>query len=760
MDSLQNKNNIRNKIEYLLDLTSKYCSEFSIHDKKNIIDVALNQLSEESDLSYVLQVLVKTCTDLTSEEYHYYQYIASICANWKLRYDTFQVINSNDIPHIKEIIKKNVSNHFYTNDLLLYTDDELNILNDFINHDRDYNLTYAAFFQFQHKYLIKNKITSQYVETPQICFLLIGMILFYKYSKLERLHFIKELYDQLSLFHISLPTPILAGVRSTQKQFSSCVLVDIDDSLDSIVAGVANSIFYTAQKAGLGINLGRIRSIGSSIRNNTVIHTGCTPYYKLFQYAIKSCHQGSVRPGSATVFYPIWHSEVMTLLQLKNNRGTEENRVRHLDYGVQINGLFYKRLKEGKEITLFSPHQVTEMYEAYFANNKKFEELYEEAEKNPLLNKIKINAVELFSTLLLERAQTGRIYIQNVDHCNDHSSFNHLAPSIKGSNLCMEITLPTSPLSYKNPSEGEIALCTLGAINLKAINSLEDIQPLAKILVRTLNEVIEYQDYLTPAQKGIERKSLGIGVNNFAYFLANHSLKYSDGSANTITHQLFEAIQYYLIQASCELAKEKGRCTLFHQTKYGDGLLPIDHYYKSIDKLIDVPLQQDWESLRQEIAQYGLANSTLSAIMPCEVSSIIINATNGIEPLRSPITLKGSINGTYKHIAPLINHLKDKYQYIWKDIPNNKGYLQLVAIMQKFCDQSISANLYYNPLNYHTNKIPIQELMSDMLTAYSYGIKTLYYHITLDQLTISESQSATSLSLSEEKKEECIVCKL
>ena len=559
------------------------------------------------------------------------------------------------------------------------------------------------------------------------------MCLFSKYPKETRLDYVKRFYDAVSTFKVSLPTPIMSGVRTPTRQFSSCVLIECDDSLDSINATTSAIVKYVSQRAGIGINAGRIRGLDSEIRGGEARHTGCIPFFKMFQAAVKSCSQGGVRGGAATLFYPLWHIEAESLLVLKNNRGVEDNRIRQLDYGVQINRLLYTRLIKGGNITLFSPNEVPGLYEAFFADQDEFERLYTKYEQDPNIRKRIIPAADLFSTLMQERAGTGRIYIQNVDHCNTHSPFDPRVAPVHQSNLCMEIALPTKPLDNINDPNGEIALCTLSAFNLGALNSLDELEGLADLTVRALDALLDYQGYPVEAARTstMGRRSLGIGVINYAYYLAKNGVRYSDGSALGLTHRTFEAMQYYLLKASVNLAKEYGACTLFKQTVYSQGKLPIDTYKKDLDAVCNEPLHYDWESLRADIVKYGLRNSTLTALMPSETSSQIANATNGIEPPRGLVTVKASKDGILKQVVPEFETLKNAYETLWQ-LPGNEGYLKLVGVMQKFVDQAISANTAYDPGKFEGGKVSMKQMLKDLLTAYKYGVKTLYYHNTRD----------------------------
>ncbi|KGK41543.1 ribonucleotide-diphosphate reductase subunit alpha [Nitrincola sp. A-D6] len=677
------------------------------------------------------ETLIKSAADLISEEAPDYQYLAARLAIFHLRKRAFGCFEAPDLyTHVSQLVDAQRYDKHLIED---YTQAEFDELNAYIDHSRDMNFSYAAVKQLEGKYLVQNRVTGKVYESPQILYMLVSACLFSRYPQETRLSYVKRFYDATSLFKLSLPTPIMAGVRTPTRQFSSCVLIETDDSLDSINATAGAIVKYVSQRAGIGINAGRIRAIGSPIRNGEAFHTGCIPFYKHFQTAVKSCSQGGVRGGAATLFYPIWHLEVESLLVLKNNRGVEENRVRHIDYGVQINKLMYQRLIKGENITLFSPHEVPGLYEAFFADQDEFERLYVMYEQQPDIRKQTIKAVELFGLLAAERASTGRIYIQNVDHCNTHSPFDPAVAPVRQSNLCLEIALPTKPLQDVNDPEGEIALCTLSAFNLGALASLDELEDLADLIVRALDNLLDYQDYPIPAAYNAteNRRTLGVGVTNLAYYLAKNGVRYSDGSANGLVHRTFEAIQYFLLKASNQLAKEMGACPKFNETTYAKGLLPIDTYKRDIDSFCEEPLHYFWETLREDIREFGLRNSTLTALMPCETSSQITNSTNGIEPPRGFVSVKSSKDGIMKQVVPEYLELRDQYELLW-DIPNNEGYLQLVGIMQKFVDQAISANTNYDPTRFPGDKVPMKQLMKDLLTAYKYGLKTLYYHNTRD----------------------------
>lgn len=681
------------------------------------------------------ETIIKSAADLISAATPDYQYLAARLAIFHLRKIAFGQFEP---PHLFDHVTKLTQEGRYDAHILQdFSKEEFDILNDYIDHNRDLSFAYAAVKQMEGKYLVQDRVTKQVFESPQFLYMLVGMCLFAsydkQYDKAARLDYIKRFYDTTSTFKISLPTPIMSGVRTPSRQFSSCVLIECDDSLDSINATTSAIVRYVSQRAGIGVNAGRIRALGSPIRGGEAQHTGCIPFYKLFQTAVKCCSQGGVRGGAATLFYPIWHLEVENLLVLKNNRGVEDNRVRHMDYGVQINKTIYQRLIKNQNVTLFSPSDVPGLYDAFFADQAEFERLYEQYEQDESIRKRSVPAQELFSLMMQERASTGRIYVQNVDHCNTHSPFDPTVAPIRQSNLCMEIALPTQPLDNINDESGEIALCTLSGINLGEINQLEDIKEPAELIVRALDALLDYQDYPVIAAKNgsMKRRTLGIGVINYAYYLAKNGTKYSDPTALGLTHRTFEALQYYLLVASNKLAKEQGACPAFGDTTYSQGILPIDTYKADIDAICNEPLQLDWEALRHDIKTHGLRNSTLTALMPSETSSQIANATNGIEPPRGLVSVKASKDGILKQVVPEIDKLKDQYELLWQ-MPNNKGYLSLVAIMQKFIDQSISANTNYDPTKFEDSRVPMKVMIQDLLMAYKLGVKTLYYHNTRD----------------------------
>ena len=710
--------------------------EWAAHDLDN---VSVSQVELKSHIQFyegiktrdIHETIIKSAADLISETTPDYQYLAARLAIFHLRKIAY---NKFTPPHLYDHVKKLTDAGKYDEHILAdYSRAEFDELEEYLDHWRDMNLAYAAVEQMAGKYLVQDRVSKTVYESPQFLYMLVGMCLFSRYEKSERMNYVKRFYDATSQFKISLPTPIMSGVRTPSRQFSSCVLIECGDSLDSINATTSAIVRYVSQRAGIGINAGRIRALGSPIRGGEAQHTGCIPFYKLFQTAVKCCSQGGVRGGAATLFYPLWHLEVESLLVLKNNRGVEDNRVRHMDYGVQLNKTMYTRLIKGQDISLFSPSDTPGLYDAFFEDQDKFEELYTKYENDPSIRSRQIPATELFSLMMQERASTGRIYIQNVDHCNTHSPFDATVAPIRQSNLCMEIALPTKPLDNINDETGEIALCTLSAVNLGKVEHVSDIEEPAELIVRALDALLDYQDYpVKAAENGsMRRRTLGVGVINYAYYLAKNGVRYSDDSALGLTHQTFEALQYYLFKASNQLAKEQGACPAFNETTYSQGILPIDTYKKDLDKICQEPLHLDWETLRTEITTHGLRNSTLTALMPSETSSQIANATNGIEPPRGLVSIKASKDGILKQVVPEIDKLKDQYELLWQ-MPNNDGYLKLVAIMQKFVDQSISANTNYDPVRYEGGRVPMKILLKDLLNAYKLGVKTLYYHNTRD----------------------------
>jgi ribonucleoside-diphosphate reductase alpha chain len=708
----------------------------------------------------IQETLIKSAADLISEETPNYQYVAGRLINYHLRK---QVYNSYTPCPLIELVKRNVESGFYDPGLLAaYTEEEWATLNSYIHHDRDENFTYVAMEQWRGKYLVQNRVTNDIFETPQIAYMLIAATLFQLYPQETRLKWVKDYYDATSLGDISLPTPVMAGVRTPQKQFSSCVLIEADDSLDSINATSSSIVKYVSQKAGIGIGAGRIRALGSPIRSGDAYHTGVIPFYKLFQSATRSCSQGGVRNGAATLYYPVWHLEIEDLIVLKNNKGTEDNRVRHMDYGVQFNKLMYERLIIGGDITCFSPHDVPEMYEAFFNDQDRFKELYERAERNTKLRKKTFKAADLFTRFMQERKDTGRIYLQNVDHANTHSPFNEKVAPIKMSNLCCEIDLPTVPLKDVNDELGRIALCTLSAINWGNVKQPSDFEKSCTLAVRGLDALLSYQNYpIRAAELATEEfRPLGVGIINFAYFLAKNDVSYSDPAALALVDEYAEAWSYYLLKASADLAEEQGPCTRYTDLKSHCGILPIDTRKAEIDELVPHQERMPWAELRAQIMKTGQRNATLMALMPAETSAQISNATNGIEPPRSYVSVKQSKHGVLKQVVPEYRKLKNKYELLW-DQKSPEGYLKLCAVLQKYIDQGISINTSYNPRFYADEKIPMSEMLQHLLLCYKYGTKQLYYFNTNDgqgEIDIDKLSKQEELAPGADDAAECDSC--
>ena len=738
------------------------------HACEGLAGVSSSQIEMNANLQFydgmtsgeIQEVLVRSANDLISLDAPNYQYAAArllAYGLYKQVFGGFLAISFNDI------IKNNIKRGLYDPAILdSYTEEEISTLDSYIRHKRDENFTYAGMRQVVDKYLVQDRSTGHLFETPQFMYMMIAATLFANYPKEDRMYYVRRYYDATSLFRINIPTPVMAGVRTPVRQFASCVLVDSDDTLDSIFASDMSIGRYTAQRAGIGINAGRIRGVNARIRGGEVAHTGIVPFLKKFEATVRCCTQNGVRGGSATTHFPFWHQEIEDILVLKNNKGTEDNRVRKLDYSIQLNKTMYERLLSGGDITLFSPHDVPGLYEAYFGDADKFKELYEKYERATSIKKHTISAMDLFSALIKERAETGRIYIMNVDHCNTHSSFKD---KVYMSNLCQEITLPTKPLNHIDDPEGEIALCILSAINVGTLRNLDDLGELCELAVRALEEIIDYQKYPIKAAEisTKARRSLGVGYIGVAHFLAKNHVKYDDPKAWKLVHDLSEAFQYYLLKASNKLAQERGPCEYFHRTKYADGILPIDTYKKDVDTVVENKLNYDWDSLRNDIKEHGLRHSTLSAQMPSESSSVVSNATNGIEPPRGYLSVKKSKKGPLKQIVPQYQTLKNHYTLLW-DMPSNEGYINVVAVMQKFFDQAISGNWSYNPTHFENNEVPMSKMINDLLTTYKLGWKTSYYQNTYDyktdpsELEDEPTIEALPASTFEDDEEECEAC--
>ena len=735
---------------------------------KDLAGVSASQVEIQSGIQFydgittdeIQEILIRSASDLVSLDHPNYQFVAARLLLFAVRKQLYGRMH--ETPTVKEQVKQCVSKEVYDAEILnMYSDEEFDKLQSFIDHDRDYLFTYAGLRQVCDKYLVQDRSNGKVYETPQFMYLLIAATIFSKYPKDTRLDYVKKYYDAISRHKINIPTPIMGGVRTPLRQYASCVLVDVDDTLRSIESSDAAIFRYVAQRAGIGINAGRIRGINSRIRGGEVIHTGVVPFLKKFESTVRSCTQNGIRGGSATVHFPIWHIEIEDILVLKNNKGTEDNRVRKLDYSIQISKIFYERFIKNEKITLFSPNDVPGLYDAY--GTPEFDDIYVGYEQDGSIPRKTIGGQELFFDLLKERAETGRIYIMNIDHCNSHSSF---MDKIEMSNLCQEITLPTKPLQHIDDETGEIALCILSAINVGKIRDLEDLDVLCDLAVRSLDELIDFQGYPVRAAEIATRarRSLGIGYIGLAHYLAKNGHRYEDPEAWKSIHDLTEAFQYYLIQATVNLAKEKGACEYSHRTKYGNGILPIDTYKNEVDEIVPNELHYDWESLRAQVNQYGVRNSTLSAQMPSESSSVVSNATNGIEPPRGYLSIKKSKKGPLKQIVPQYGTLKNNYDLLW-EMKSNKGYINIVSVMQKFFDQAISGNWSYNPEHYPNNEIPVSIMAQDLLTTYKYGWKTSYYQNTYDIKTDEMDDSNESLEsllshIETIEEEDCESCKI
>lgn len=697
----------------------------------NVSDIEINaklQVFDGIESSQIHEVLIQSAADLITENTPNYQQVAANLLNYFLRKQVFGV--SDNMPALIDVIKDNIKAEVYDPEILkMYNEEELDQLDNLLKHNRDYLFVYGGLQQLVDKYLLKDRSTGRVFETPQYMYMLIAMVLFSRSGE-DRIKNIKSFYNDISTFKISLPTPIMCGVRTPSRQYSSCTLIDVGDELPSIFHSNTAVGYYTANRAGIGLNFGRIRGVGSKIRNGEVVHTGVIPFLKMFESTTKCCTQNGVRGGSSTTHFPFWHKEIQDILVLKNNRGTDDNRVRKMDYSIQFNRLFYKRFVEDGNITLFSPHEVRDLYEAFFSDTEKFIELYEHYERSRSIFKRQVKARELFMQFCQERIETGRIYAMNTDHTNSHSSFT---VPIYMSNLCQEITLPTSPIKHIDKrEEGEIALCILSAVNIGALRNLQELEGICENIVRSLDYIIDNQFYPVEASKNMFlRRSIGVGITNLAYYIAKNGYSYEDKETIELVDELAEAIQYYMLKASVKIAKELGPCVLFKETKYSQGILPIDTYCKEVDNICKRKLSFDWEQLREEIKKHGLRNSTLTALMPCESSSLVTNSTNGIEPPRSLVSVKKSKQGLIPQVVPEIARLKNKYTLAY-NMENNTGYINICAVLQKYFDQSISANHYYNFAKYEEGNLPMSVVAKDILYSYKMGLKTLYYANTDD----------------------------
>ena len=733
---------------------------------KGLAGVSASQVEIQSGIQFydgittaeIQEILIKSASDLISVDHPNYQYVAARLLLFSVRKSLYGGIR--DLPHLEQHIYSCTNIDVYDKDIFnKYSKEEIDKANGFIEHSRDFLFTYAGLRQVVDKYLVQDRSGGGVYESPQFMYIMIALTIFAEYPKEVRMNYVKKYYDAVSKHKINIPTPIMGGVRTPIRQFASCVLVDIDDTLDSIFSSDMAIGRYVAQRAGIGINAGRIRGINSKIRGGEVQHTGVVPFLKKFEATVRCCTQNGIRGGSATVHFPIWHQEIRDIIVLKNNKGTEDNRVRILDYSIQLSALFYQRFIDNEQITLFSPHDVPNLFDSF--GSPEFDELYRTYEADESIPKTTIGAQELILELLKERAETGRIYIMNIDHCNSHSSFKD---KVTMSNLCQEITLPTYPLQHIDDHLGEIALCILSAINVGKVQSDKELEDLCDLSVRALDELIDYQEYPVKAAETATRarRSLGIGFIGLAHYLAKLGFKYDSQEAWDAVHKLSESFQSYLLKASNNLAKEKGYCENFGRTKYADGILPIDTYKKDVDEISNPDYQHDWESLRASILEHGLRHSTLSAQMPSESSSVVSNATNGIEPPRDYLSVKKSKKGPLKQVVPSYGSLKNNYTLLW-DMPDNTGYINVVAVMQKFFDQAISGNWSYNPEHFDDSEVPVSVMAQDLLTTYKYGWKTSYYQNTNDMKSDEIEEETPNLQdimaeINSSEEEECESC--
>ena len=721
------------------------------------------QLYDGITTDEIQEILIRSASDLISLETPNYQFVAARLLLYGLKKQVFSDVWANGHPHVLEHVKRCAERGVYDNGIISkYNDSEWEQIESYIDHERDYLFTYAGIRQVADKYLVQDRSSGEVYETPQFMYIMIATTLFQDYPKDTRLDYVRRYYEATSRHKINIPTPIMAGVRTPLRQFASCVLVDCDDTLDSIFTSDMAIGRYVAQRAGIGINAGRIRGINAKIRGGEVQHTGVVPFLKKFEATVRCCTQNGIRGGSATVHFPVWHQEIEDIIVLKNNKGTEDNRVRKLDYSIQLSKIFYERFIEDSNITLFSPHDVPGLYDAF--GTDEFDDLYTRYESDETIPKKTVRAQALILDILKERAETGRLYLMNIDHCNTHSSFKD---KVNMSNLCQEITLPTDPLQHID-GEGEIALCILSAINVGRINKLDELENLCDLSVRGLEELIDYQNYPVEAARisTLARRSLGVGFIGLAHYLAKNGYNYEDPAAWKAVHALSEAFQYYLLKSSNAIAQEKGACEYFNRTKYADGILPIDSYKRDIDEFCGEGLNYDWDGLRHDIATYGLRHSTLSAQMPSESSSVVSNATNGIEPPRAFLSTKKSKKGPLKQIVPQYYAYKNNYTLLW-EMKGNDGYIKVVAAMQKFFDQAISGNWSYNPENYDNNEVPVSLMAQDFLTTYKYGWKTSYYQNTYDVKTDLSDEEEKKQGLENllndifaEQEEDCDSCKI
>jgi len=692
-----------------------------------------------------------------------YQYVAGKQRVSMLRKDVY---GSYEVPHLYEIVKKNVATGLYTNELLTwYSEEDWNKMNDMLDHSKDEQYSYAAIEQLIEKYLVKNRSTKEIYETPQIRYMVAAATVFHKEEPNNaRMRYIKEYYNAASDGLFTLATPVLAGLGTPTKQFSSCVLIRSDDDLDSIFASGEMMAKYASKRAGIGLEIGRLRPLGSPIRGGEIMHTGMIPFLKKWFGDLRSCSQGGIRNASATVFYPIWHHQFDDLIVLKNNQGTEETRVRHMDYGVVLSAFFWRRFKNKENITFFDPNEVPDLYEAFYQNTELFEELYVKYEKRKDLRTKTMSAEEVFkSGILKERTDTGRIYLVFIDNVMKQGPFDPEYHTIYQSNLCCEILLPTKSFKRLDDPDGRIALCTLGSINWGAFRNPEDMRRACRILHRSLNNILDYQDFLSIQSKlsNDEIRPLGIGITNLAYWHAKRNFKYGEKDALADVKSWMEHQSFYLTEASVELAKERGKCLGSDQTRYGKGVFPWELRAKGVNELTNFATELDWETLRSQMKEHGVRNATQMAVAPVESSSVVINSTNGIEMPMSLISVKESKAGSFVQVVPEYHKLKNKYQMMW-DQKDCDGYLKTAAVIAAYVDQSISTNTFYNPAHFPERKVPTTLIAKNLMQAHYYGLKTFYYSLINKAGSKQQAEDAPAMveAIDFDDEESCESCKL
>ena len=750
---------------------------------KNIDAVSPSMIEIKAQLEFhdgmttetIDELLLKAMVDLIDETENpeinnvNYQYVAGRQMVSMLRKKAY---GQYEPPKLYEIVKRNIDLGLYTPELLnWYSEDEWNIIDLFIDHDKDTQYTYAAIAQLAEKYLVQNRATGKLYESPQIRYAVAAATAFHAEPKETRLKYVKEYYECASDGHFTLATPVLAGLGTTTKQFSSCVLISSDDTLDSIFAAGEMMAKYASKRAGIGLEIGRIRPLGAPIRNGEIKHTGMIPFLKKWFADLRSCSQGGIRNASCTVTFPVWHYQFEDLIVLKNNQGTEENRVRQMDYSVVVNKMFWNRYKNNQSITLFDPHEVQDLYEAYYRDSDEFEQLYLKYERDPKIKKKVLPAEEIFKNgILKERTDTGRIYLVNIDNVINQGPFITKTDPIYQSNLCQEILLPTKPFQRIEDPNGRIALCTLGSINWGSFRTPQEMRKACRILVRSLSNLLQYQDFLS-IQSQLANKDfepLGVGVTNLAYWHARRGLKYGTAESLAEVKRWIEHQAYFLTETSVELAQERGACERSQYTWYGQGVFPWERRAKGVNELTDFTPSLDWESLRTRLKTYGIRNATLMAVAPVESSSVVLNSTNGIEMPMELISVKESKAGSFVQVVPEYKRLKNRYQLMW-DQTDCVDYLKTAAVLAAYIDQSLSTNTFYNPAHYSNNKVPGTIVAKNLMLAYKWGIKTIYYSLINKvgaKVNITGTNSTANINAAdnvviyEELEENCDSCVL